>query len=177
MDIKILDSWLREFLDTDAKPSEIAKYLSLCGPSVERVSRSGNDFVYDIEITTNRIDEAGVYGIAREASVILPRFGFKAKLLNPVKTWSLRKDHVFMKNVGYIDAKVDPALCPRFGAILIKNVKVGPSPEFITKRLESVGIRSINNIVDVTNYVMLELGQPVHAFDYDKIAKSQMTLR
>lgn len=177
MDIKILDSWLREFLDTNAKPSEIAKYLSLCGPSVERIHEIESDFVYDIEITTNRIDEAGVYGIAREASVILPRFGFKAKLLSPVKTLSLRKDVVFTKNVMYLDTKVDAELCPRFTAVLINDVKFGKSPEKIAKRLESSGIRAVNNIVDISNYVMLELGQPVHTFDYDKIKGAKMVVR
>ncbi|MGA3292101.1 MAG: phenylalanine--tRNA ligase subunit beta [Candidatus Microgenomates bacterium] len=174
MDIKILNSWLRDYLETDATPSEIAKYLSLCGPSVERIENFGKDFIYDIEITTNRIDEAGVYGIAREASTILPRFDIKAKLKpieKPIKEFN------FAKKVDYLKATVNPILCPRFSAILIKNVNISSSPELIQKRLESAGIRVINNVVDISNYIMLELGQPVHTFDYDKIKGAEMILR
>jgi phenylalanyl-tRNA synthetase beta chain len=166
MDIKILDSWLRDYLVTDAKPEAIAKYLSLCGPSAERIEKFGNDFVYDIEITTNRIDCAGVYGIAREASAILPRFGIKARLL-PVRT--SEKEFSFVKNASYLKPVVDAKLCPRFMAVLIKNVKTNDSPDWVKNRLESAGVRALNNIVDISNYIMLELGQPVHTFDYDKI--------
>ena len=120
MDIKILDSWLKDYLDTKASPTEIAKYLSLCGPSVERIKNYKKDFVYDIEITTNRIDTVGIYGIAREASAILPRFGIKAKL----KSLNIPNDFKFIKKVGYLYATVDPNLCPRFTAVLIKNVKI-----------------------------------------------------
>lgn len=174
MDIKILDSWLREFLDTKATPKQIAEYLSLCGPSVERIEKFGTDSVYDIEITTNRIDTVAVYGIAREASAILPRFGVAAKLLPSTYR---AKDAVFTKTVKYLDATVDPKLCKRFTAVLIKDVKIGASPELAQKRLESAGVRAINNIVDISNYVMLELGQPVHTFDYDKIKGHKMILR
>ena len=174
MDIKILDSWLREFLETKAKPAELQKYLSLCGPSVERIEKFGNDYVYDIEVTTNRIDTASVYGIAREASAILPRFGIKAKLAG-LKTTS--KENIFVKNVKYLDASVDSKLCKRFTAVLIKNVKIGESPEIVKTRLESAGVRSINNIVDISNYIMIELGQPVHTFDYDKIKGAKIILR
>lgn len=174
MDIKILDSWLREFLDTKATPEEIAKYVSLCGPSVERIHKAGNDFIYDIEITTNRIDEAGVYGIAREASVILPRFGIPAKL----KKLNLSsKKYTFTKKVSYLEATVDEKICSRFTAVLIKNIKIGESPKYIKERLESADIRPINNIVDISNYLMLELGQPMHTFDYDKIKGPKMLLR
>lgn len=174
MDIKILDSWLREFLETKAKPAEFQKYLSLCGPSVERIEKFGSDYIYDIEVTTNRIDTASVYGIAREASAILPRFGVTAKL-GRLKTTS--KDNVFVKNVKYLDVTIDPKLCKRFTAVLIKDVKMGDSPETVKTRLESAGVRSINNIVDISNYIMIELGQPVHTFDYDKIKGHKMILR
>lgn len=174
MDIKILDSWLRDFLDTPAKPADIAKNLSLCGPSVERVEKTGGDSIYDIEITTNRIDEAGVYGIAREAAAILPRFGIPAKLK---ALMGESKKFTFVKTVPYLDAKVDEDLCPRFTAVLIKNVKIGKSPEKIIKRLEASGVRTINNVIDISNYIMLELGQPVHTFDYDKIGRTKMIVR
>lgn len=174
MDIKILDSWLREFLTTSAKPAEIAKYLSLCGPSIERVEKVGNDFIYDIEVTTNRIDFASVYGIAREASAILPRFGIPAKLK---KIKSESKNYIFTKKVDYLDAIIDKNLCSRFTAVLIQNVEIDESPKLIKERLEATGTRSLNNIVDISNYIAIELGQPVHTFDYDKIKKAKMILR
>lgn len=174
MDIKILDSWLKDYLYTKATPEQIAKYLSLCGPSVERIEKIGNDFVYDIEITTNRIDSVGIYGIAREAAAILPRFNIPAKL-KKIKLES--KDFTFTKKVNYLEASIDKNLCSRFTAVLIKDVRIGSSPEVVRKRLELVGLRSLNNIVDISNYIALELGQPVHTFDYDKIAGHKMTLR
>lgn len=174
MDLKILDSWLRDYLDTKATPNQIAEYLSLCGPSIERVIPAGKDFVYNIEVTTNRIDTASVYGIAREAAAILPRFKIAAKLNNiDVKN----SKNIFAKKVNYLSASVDKNLCSRFTAVLIKNVNLGPSPDHIVKRLESADVRSINNVVDISNYIMLSLGQPVHTFDYDKIKDSKMILR
>src|SRR3989344_8179819 len=96
MNIKITYNWLLEYLETDADPYELQKYLSLCGPSIETVEKIENDFIFDIEITSNRIDMASVYGIAREAQAILPQFGKKAKLktnpLDKYKFSSLKKN-------------------------------------------------------------------------------------
>src|SRR4051812_33989207 len=86
MNIKILDSWLRDYLKTDAKPAEIASALSLTSVGIERVTKWKNDFLYDIEITTNRPDLASVVGIAREASAVLPEFGHKATFIPPITT-------------------------------------------------------------------------------------------
>lgn len=176
MDILIPDSWLKKFLTTKAKPNEIEKYLSLCGPSVERINKTPDgDSVYSIEITTNRTDSAGVLGIAREAQTILPRFGIAAKLKN--KESDNSKKFKFVKSVKYLEAVVDSKLCPRFTVALIKNVTIKDSPKEVCSLLEKVGVRPINNIVDVSNYIMHELGQPVHTFDYDKIGGKKMTLR
>jgi phenylalanyl-tRNA synthetase beta chain len=133
MDIKILDSWLKDYLETKAKPSDLVKCLSLCGPSVEKVEKFGADYVYDIEVTTNRIDSASVYGIAREGAAILPRFKIVAKLK---KIKNVSAEFKFVKKVNYLNAIVDPKLCRRFTAVLIKNVKIGDSPEIVKKRLE-----------------------------------------
>ena len=169
-----MDTWLRDYLTTTAKPEAIAKYLSLCGPSVERIEKYDKDFIYDIEVTTNRVDAASVYGIAREASAILPRFGIRAKL-KPVKSQS--NEFRFVKDVSYLNVTVDTKLCQRFTAVLIKNVKIDESPYWLRVRLESAGVRVINNVIDISNYIMLALGQPVHTFDYDKIKGSKMVLR
>lgn len=175
MDLLIPNSWLKKYLDTNATPSEIAKYLSLCGPSIERTKRTDDgDYIYNVEVTTNRVDTASILGIAREASTILPRFGIKASL----KESKLEENRFkFVKKVKYLNAIVDSNLCPRFTAVLIKNVIVKESPKEIKDLLEKVGVRPINNIVDVSNYIMHELGQPVHTFDYDKIENRKMILR
>lgn len=175
MDLLIPNSWLKKHLDTKATPSEIAKYLSLCGPSIERTKKTDDgDYIYNVEVTTNRVDTASILGIAREASTILPRFGIKANL-KEVK--NDEKKFKFVKKVKYLNATVNSNLCPRFTAVLIKNVTVKESPQAIKSLLEKVDVRPINNIVDVSNYIMHELGQPVHTFDYDKISDAVMTLR
>ena len=173
MDILIPDNWLRVFLKTKATAQNIGKYLSLCGPSVEKINQSKNGPVYSIEITTNRVDSASVFGIAREAAAILPQFGIKAKLIPPRPELKA----TFEKKVDYLNAQVDYNLCPRFTAVLIKNVQIQKSPNWLKERLDSVGVRSINSVVDISNYIMHELGQPVHIFDYDKIKGVKMILR
>ena len=175
MNIKITYNWLLDYLDTDATPDELQKYLSLCGPSIERVEKVGDDYVFNIEITSNRIDTASVIGIAQESQAILPMFGKKAKIKeNPLEnqqfsqiTDRLTKEHELKIKI------IDPSLCPRFSAIVLNNIKIGPSPDFIRERLIACGIKSINCVVDISNFLMLSLGQPVHVFDYDQIKIKQ----
>ncbi|OGY07977.1 MAG: hypothetical protein A2782_02415 [Candidatus Blackburnbacteria bacterium RIFCSPHIGHO2_01_FULL_43_15b] len=173
MDILIPDNWLRIYLKTKAKPEDLQKYLSLCGPSMERIHKGKTGPVYAIEITTNRVDSASVYGIAREAAAILPQFKIAAEL-QPIQINSAQK---LAKKVDYLEAEVDPNLCKRFTCILVKSVKITPSPKWMQERLEDVGLRPINNVVDITNFLMHELGQPLHTFDYDKIKSAKMILR
>lgn len=172
MNILIPNEWLREFLKTKATPKQIADNLSLCGPSVEKVDRTPYGAVYQIEVTTNRVDSASVYGIARETAAILPRFKLNAKLTD-LKAPKLK----FAKFVNYLRVNVNSKLCPRFTAVLIRNVKLGPSPNWMKERLLAVGVRPINNVVDISNYIMAEIGQPVHTFDYNKIKGAEMILR
>ncbi|KKS98380.1 MAG: phenylalanyl-tRNA synthetase subunit beta, phenylalanyl-tRNA synthetase beta chain [Candidatus Gottesmanbacteria bacterium GW2011_GWA2_43_14] len=172
MNILVPDSWLREYLQTEATPLDIKRCLSLCGPSVEKVNDIDKEKVYEIEITTNRVDMASVYGIAREASAILPRFGFTAKL-KPLPL----PEKISAANVLPLDISDPRQLCRRILAIVMDNVTLGQSPESVSKRLEDSGVRSLNNAVDVTNYVMLELGHPVHVFDYDRIKTNRFLIR
>lgn len=172
MDIKIPDKWLREHLETNAKADDIARCLSLCGPSVEKVDATKHGIVYNIEVTGNRIDSASVYGIAREAAVILPKFGFKANL-KPLPKINIKTS----KKVGYLNTIVNSNLCPRFSMVLIKDVKVSDSPSDMIEKISACGGRGINNVVDISNYLMFEYGQPLHTFDYDKIKDSLMMLR
>jgi len=171
MNILIPDSWLREYLETNATPKDIQRCLSLCGPSVERLHKKDGDFIYDIEVTTNRVDCMSVYGIAREAVAILPQFGFQASL-KPLITTKLTTGAI-----SGLTIKNDPKLCKRILALKINNINIEPSPKWLFDRLESVGIRPINNLVDITNYVMWEVGHPTHVFDFDRISTGKMIIR
>ncbi|PIZ64804.1 phenylalanine--tRNA ligase subunit beta [Candidatus Roizmanbacteria bacterium CG_4_9_14_0_2_um_filter_39_13] len=179
MNIKITYDWLLEYLDTDADPYELQKYLSLCGPSIETVEKVGEDYVFDIEITTNRIDMASVFGVAQEAQAILPMFGKRAKLKkNPLNIYSFETLNAEPTKSHKISVQIeDHDLVPRFTAIVLDNVLITKSPEKISRRLQLSGIKSINNVVDISNYLMLSLGQPVHMFDYDQIQGGVMKVR
>lgn len=177
MNILVPDSWLREYLETDATPKQIKDCLSLCGPSVEGMEKTEDDFIYNIEITSNRPDMASVLGIAGEANAILPRFDIPAKLKSDriQQTYDL---NIKLEKELPLKVKIEKSeLCPRFAAIILDNVTIRPSPEFAQGRLIKSGIRAINNVVDISNYLMLLFGQPVHTFDYDKIMKATMIMR
>ncbi len=173
MDILIPDEWLREFLTTKATPKQIAEYLSLCGPSVEKVEKKENDAVYSIEVTTNRVDEASVYGIAREGAAILPRFKIPAAL-KPIKPAINQK--VPNRNLP-LSIKCNIGEVRRVMAVVIDNVSTKSSPLWLKRRLEMSGLRSLNLLIDITNYLMLELGHPTHVFDYDRIKSHTLVFR
>ena len=128
-----------------------------------------HDVVFEYEITSNRVDCFGVTGIAREAAAT-----FGKKFVPPVVTETGNDEDVN----DYIKVEVkNPELCPRYTARVVKNIKLAPSPEWMQRRLASVGIRPINNIVDITNYVMEEFAQPMHAYDLDTIEDRQIIVR
>ncbi|OON90823.1 MAG: phenylalanine--tRNA ligase subunit beta [Epulopiscium sp. Nele67-Bin002] len=125
--------------------------------------------VVEYEITSNRPDCFSILGIAREAAAT-----FELKFNYPkIELKEIDEDVASMATIDIIE----PELCPRYAAKIIKNVKVGPSPKWLQDRLTSVGLRPINNIVDITNYILLEFGQPMHAFDYDKLKGHQINVR
>ncbi|MCX7796377.1 MAG: phenylalanine--tRNA ligase subunit beta [bacterium] len=157
--MKVLYSWLKEFVNIDVPCEEIARKLTMAGLEVEELEKIGDDYLIDVSIPANRGDCHSILGIAREVSAL-----FEAPLELPLSPT--------FKEIGEgIDIEVlSPELCPRYTLRFIKGVKVGPSPDWLKNRLELVGIRSINNVVDITNYVMWMLGQPLHAFDADKIS-------
>ena len=127
-------------------------------PFAEYLGRSGGDVVYDLEITPNRPDWNSVIGIAREISALTG---------NPLKLPAIEFPASADDISKYVAVRVEDAeLCPRYTARFVRGVKIGPSPDWLRKTLEKVGLRSINNVVDVTNFVMLEIGQPLHAFDF-----------
>jgi len=163
MNIRILDSDLRKYLKTKALPKTIAEKLSLSSLSVERIEKFGEDYIYEMEITTNRPDLFSVLGIAREAAAVLPHSGIDAQFipLKIKKPQSLNKD-------ALIEIKNDPKLVNRICAVVME-VAIGESSKHIKNTLEASNIRSLNNIVDVTNYVMRIVGHPAHVFDFDRL--------
>jgi phenylalanyl-tRNA synthetase beta chain len=133
-------------------------------PFAEYLGRSGSDVVYDLEVTPNRPDLNSVIGIAREIAALTG---------NPLRLPEIALPVGGEDVARLVAVKIEDAeLCPRYTARVIQGVKVGPSPEWLRATLEKVGLRSINNVVDVTNYVMLEIGQPLHAFDYHLVART-----
>lgn len=176
MNILVPDKWLREYLKTDATPKQLKEYLSLCGPSIERINTVNDETVYDIEITGNRPDAMSIMGVAREAGVILPRFGIHAAVVGD----PYRKATDIQKNARRklpLTITTDSKLNPRWTSVVFDHVTIKPSPAWLAKRLELVGVRPINNVIDITNYVLHAYGQPAHVFDYDAIKKHSMTLR
>ena len=167
MNIKILDSWLREYLKTKASADQIAEKLSLSSVSVERIEKIDNDFVYDIEVTTNRPDLMSVIGIAREAAAVIPDAEFK--YFEP-------KPEIKPEENLPLEIINDPKLVNRIDAVVME-VKIGESSKKVKDRLESSDIRSLNNLIDITNYVMRETGHPAHVFDYDRLKTKKLIIR
>ena len=175
--MKILYNWLKEFVDAapfESVPApvtakDLAARLSMAGVAIDAVEDSASGPVLDAEITTNRPDLLGHYGVAREVAAILRT---TLKPADPkLKEASERADSLVKVEI------VCPELCGRFTARVIRGVKIGPSPDWLRQRLESIGQTSINNVVDATNYVMFELGHALHAFDFDTVAGHQIIVR
>lgn len=169
MNIKILDSWLRDYLKTKASAKEVSQALSLTSLSVEKLEKTGDDYIYEMEITTNRPDLFSVTGIAREAAAVLPRFGISAEFVKP------QFEAPRVSGSFPIEIKINPKLVNRVSAVVME-VKIGQSSELIKKRLEASGIRSLNNVIDVTNYVMRVIGHPCHVFDFDRLNTKTLTI-
>jgi phenylalanyl-tRNA synthetase beta chain len=162
--------WLEDFLPGAAlDPSACAEALTGGGLPVEHIQRLEKDAVLDVEVTSNRSDCLSHIGVAREISALLDR---------PFKDVQIVVDESTTPVSDLTSVRIDaPELCPHYTARVIRNVKIGPSPDWMIKRLEAIGVRSINNVVDVTNYVMFELGQPLHAFDFDKLSGRKIIVR
>ncbi len=170
MNIKILDSWLKDFVETKATPEKIGELLSLSSVSVERIEKYDDDFTYDIEVTTNRPDLMSVVGLARETAAVLKQNGIAAEF-TPPKTSKPQAP-----NINLINVKNDPKLVNRICAVVME-VKVGESPKEIKQRLEASDTRSLNNLIDVTNYVMKTIGHPSHVFDFDRLNTKTLTIQ
>ena len=161
--------WLKELTETKLSPPEIRERLTMVGLAIDALEQHDGDVVLDVEVPSNRPDCLSHVGIAREVTVIE-----KGQLRFPageqVKTDGRASD------LTAVEIK-DPDLCPRYAARLVRGVKIGPSPDWLAKRLEVIGQRPINNVADITNYVLHELGQPLHAFDFEKLGGHRIVVR
>lgn len=167
--MKISINWLKDYVSVTETPQELAALLCNIGFNTESIEILPDDAVIDIEITSNRPDCLSHIGVARELAAATGR----ELTLPKVKFEPVKKDITSMAAVEI----AEPKLCGRYTARVIEGVKIGPSPEWMVKRLEAIGLRSVNNVVDATNYSMMENGQPPHAFDYDKIKEHKIIVR
>ena len=160
-------------MDIRVSPKVLAEKLTMSGLEVASCETKNNDTVFEIEITANRPDCLSVLGIAQEAAAVL---GSKLKTKTSKSRLKAKrlKDNRLKKDFISIQNKKD---CVFYRGCLITDVKIGLSPEWLRNRVESLGVRPVNNIVDITNYCLLEYGQPLHAFDYNKIVEKIVVRR
>jgi phenylalanyl-tRNA synthetase beta chain len=167
--MKISLNWLKEFVEIPVEPRQLKRDLTMIGLNVESCEPVGDDWVLEVEVTTNRPDCLNHYGVAREVATFYRK--------------SLRRLEFPVKEAGAAAASeisieiADPDLCARYCGRVIQNVQVKPSPEWLQRRLEAVGQRPINNVADVTNYVLMELGHPLHAFDLARVRQRKIIVR
>jgi phenylalanyl-tRNA synthetase beta chain len=161
--------WLKEFTDTRLRPAELRDRLTMVGLAIDAVEEHNGDAVIDVEVPSNRPDCLSHVGIAREVAVIEKGH---VRVAEP----ELPKVDGRAGDFTSVEIK-DADLCPRYAARLVRGVKIGPSPDWLVKRLETIGQRPINNVADITNYVLHELGQPLHAFDFDKLGGRRIVVR
>jgi phenylalanyl-tRNA synthetase beta chain len=167
--MKISLNWLRDYVDFDLTAVQIGELLSDRGFPYESIEEVNSDTVIDIEVTSNRGDCLSHIGIARELAAATGK---------PLKLPAISLPQSDKAASALVKVEIaEPTLCGRYTARVIENVKVGPTPDWMRKRLEAVGLRSINNVVDATNYAMMETGQPPHAFDFAKIGGEKIVIR
>ena len=162
-------NWLRELTGTKLDPHDVGQRLTNVGLAVDVVEARGDDFVLDVEVASNRPDCLSHVGVARELAVIQ-----KSEVSTPKS--QVPKTQGKAADSSAVEIR-DPDLCPRYAARVVRGVKIAPSPDWLAKRLEAIGQRPINNVADITNYVLQELGQPLHAFDLAKLAENRIVVR
>ena len=161
--------WLKEFTDTNFSAQQVKERLTMVGLAIDAVEIHAHDSVLDVEVPSNRPDCLSHVGVARELTVIEGK-QLRLPASNPPKTEG--------RSASLTSVEInDPDLCPRYATRLVRGVKIGPSPDWLAKRLETIGQRPINNVADITNYVLHELGQPLHAFDFEKLGGRRIVVR
>src|SRR5262245_29666384 len=162
-------NWLTDYIRLDMPVDTLAERLALTGLNHESTSEVGGDLAIDLEVTSNRPDCLGHLGIAREIAVLWNR-PLQLPPATPKTTTQRAGDLTRV-------ALECPDLCYQYTARVIQGATVKPSPSWLAGRLATVGITAINNVVDVTNYVLMECGQPLHAFDYDRLTENRIVVR
>ena len=162
-------NWLKDYIELDLSLPVLIEKLNMIGLMVEDWEEKGSDVILDIETYANRPDTLGHLGVARELAAALEQ-GIKEQ------KWPLTE--IEQKTSDLADVRIwDVDLCPRYSGMVIKGIQVGPSPEWLRKRIEAVGLKPINNVVDVTNYVLFATAHPIHAFDLAKISGRKIIIR
>ena len=167
--MKLSYKWIKDYVDVDADPETLAKRLTMAGSEVGSIDEVNGDSVMELEITSNRPDCLNMLGLAREAAAV---FGKEVKCPKIKK-----KDNKEGKSSSVKYEIKEPSLCPRYTGRVIRNLKVKESSGKISERLESLGMRKVNNVVDVTNFCLMENGQPLHAFDLGKVKGLKIEIR
>ena len=160
-------SWLKEYVDITLSPKELGDRLTEVGLGTEKITKADGDVIFEFEITPNRPDLLSILGIAREIAAVERK---KIRQLNLPNLTKPKKESLPIK------LNPDYKLFQRWTGISIANISIKPSPQWMQDRLTKIGLRPINNVIDITNYVMFELGIPLHAFDYDQIIGHEMTV-
>jgi len=161
-------NWLKQYVALDMPLEELERRLMFSGLNHEATKEAGGDFAIDLEVTSNRPDCLGHLGVAREIAVL---WGKELKI--PAAAPEAGLPPAIAKVDELVSVRIEcPDLCPRYTARVIRGVRIGPSPKWMTRRLEAVGIAPINNVVDISNYVLMECGQPLHTFDFGKLKSS-----
>jgi phenylalanyl-tRNA synthetase beta chain len=162
-------NWLQDYVKPQAAPADVAERLTMSGMNLESIEERGGDFAIDLEITSNRADCLGHLGIAREIGVVCET-PFHDPDPRPKETTEPASQSTSVE----IQC---PELCPTYSARVIRGVTIRESPQWLRERLEAVGITPVNNVVDATNYVLMECGQPLHAFDLDRLEGKRIIVR
>ena len=167
--MKISLDWLKEYVDVDLPLKELIERMTMIGLVVEETEEKNGDVVLDVETYANRPDTLGHLGMAREIAVMLGK---------PLKERSWPVTEMPIRTTDLLSVQIqDEDLCPRYCGLVVRGVTVGPSPDWLRARIEAMGLRSINAVVDVSNYVLFATGQPIHAFDLAKIAGARILVR
>lgn len=162
-------NWLKDYVPLPMTVEQLTDRLTLAGLNLESFEAVGDDVAIDVEVTSNRPDCLGHVGIAREVSVL-----WDSELTIPAAEPRTQGPAVAELTSVTVEC---PELCPRYTARVIRGVKIGPSPAWLADRLRTLGIAVINNVVDISNYVMMECGQPLHTFDFDQLAGGKIVVR
>jgi phenylalanyl-tRNA synthetase beta chain len=175
--MKVTYNWLKDFVDIKIAPAALADKLTMAGLEVTSLEERDGDAVFEIEVTSNRPDCLSVVGIAREVAAITGGKSKLTKIAGHHVTLPLRQAGTSPRHQDLLIEIENKGDCPLYTAKIIRDVTLAPSPDWLKNRLELVGCRSVNSIVDITNYILFAWGEPLHAFDLDKLELPAIIIR